>query len=87
MKKFQNHFCACSAQPGQKFTSGSLFNTNMPAPLQIGNCGVVRDTYKVYKELLNKDNYVTVWFIVGINIDTVPHNQCCQVPIVEVTGQ
>ena len=25
-------------------------------------------------------------FIVGINIEILPHDQCCQVPIVEDTG-
>ena len=67
LSEFQNQFYACSSQPGQRCKSGLLFNTKMPAPLRIGECIQVRGTYKGYIELLNKDNYVNVWFIVGRN--------------------
>ena len=50
LSKFQNQFCACSAQLGQKFGLGSLFNTKMPAPLRIGAFVIVRGTDKVYIE-------------------------------------
>ena len=43
----------------------------------------MRCTNRGYIECLNKYNYVTVLFIFGINVDIVPHNQFCQVPIVE----
>ena len=46
----------------------------------------MRGTYKDYIEFLNEYNYVTVWFIVGINTEISPQNQCCQVPIAEGTG-
>ena len=46
----------------------------------------MRGTDKGYTEYLNEDNYVTVLFIVGINTEIVPHNQCCQVTILEGTG-
>ena len=39
--KFQNKFCACSAQPVKKYESGSLFNTKMPAVLCVGDCIIV----------------------------------------------
>ena len=38
-----NQFCACSAQPGQKCESGSLFSTKMPAALLAGDCILARD--------------------------------------------
>ena len=41
LSKFQNQFCACSAQPGQKFELVSLFNTKIPAVLQVGDCILV----------------------------------------------
>ena len=34
LAKFQNQFCACSAQPGKKRESGLLFNIKMPAFFQ-----------------------------------------------------
>ena len=83
---FQNQFCACSVQPVKKYESGLLFNTNMPEPLQFGYYVIVRGTDKCYINCLNEDNYVTVWFIVRRNIEIMPQNQCCQVPIVEGTG-
>ena len=36
--------------------------------------------------MVNKDNHVTVWFIVERNTEIVSQNQCCQVPIMEGTG-
>ena len=33
--EFQNQFCACSAHPGGKCESGSLFNTKMPVELRV----------------------------------------------------
>ena len=44
----------------------------MPAPLRIRDYVIVRGTYKGYVEYLNKDNYVTVWFIVGKNTEILP---------------
>ena len=58
----------------------------MTAALRVVDCVLVRGTDKVYIEIINKDNYVNVWFIVGGNTKIVTQNQCCQVPIVEVTG-
>ena len=57
----------------------------MPALLTFGDCILVRGTDKGYIECINKDNYVTVYFIVGRNTDIVTQNQCCQVPMVEGT--
>ena len=57
----------------------------MPVLLRFVDCVVVRGTYKAEIQCPNKDNYVTVWFIVGINTEIVPQNQCFQLPIVEVT--
>ena len=36
--KFQNKFCACSADPGQKYEPGLMFDTNMSASFQVGDC-------------------------------------------------
>ena len=72
MSEFKNYFCACSAHTGQKCELVSLFNTKIPAPLQIKDCFLVRGTDKDYIEYLNEDNYVTVWFIVGRNTEIVP---------------
>ena len=58
----------------------------MPEPFRLGDLILVRGTDTVYIECLNEDNYVTVFYIVGINAEIVPQNQCCQVPIVEGTG-
>ena len=44
LSKFQNQFCACAEQPGQKCESRSLFNTNMPAVLWVGDYILVRVT-------------------------------------------
>ena len=85
LSEFQNQFCACSVQPGQKCELGFLFNAKIPAPLRVKYCVIVRGVDKGYIECLNKYNYVTVWFIVGRNIAIVPQKQCCQVPIVEGT--
>ena len=41
LSEFQYQFCACSAQPEQKYTSESLFDTNMPAALRVGDCILV----------------------------------------------
>ena len=49
-------------------------------------CVIVKGTYKGYIKFLNKNNYVTVLFIVGRNTNIVPQDQFCQVPIVEGTG-
>ena len=54
MSKFQNQFCACSTQPGKKIEPGSLFNDNMPAPLWIGDCVIVRDTYTMFYYMLEE---------------------------------
>ena len=62
-----------------------MFNTKMPATLMVRDCVLVRGTDKGYIECLNEDNYVTVFYIVRINAEIVPQNQCCQVPIVEGT--
>ena len=86
LSKFQNQSCTFSSQPGQKCESATLFNTNMHLFLWLGDCIIVTSTDKSYTKYLNKNNYVTVWFIVGINIEILPHDQCCQVPIVEDTG-
>ena len=48
LNEFQNQFYACSAQPGQKHELGSLFNTNMPAALRVGDCVLVRDRDNMY---------------------------------------
>ena len=58
-----------------------MFITKMTEFLRVGDCVLVRGTDKGYIECLNKYNYVTVLFIVGRNIEIVPHNQCCQVPL------
>ena len=58
----------------------------MSAALRVADCVLLMGTDKGYIECLKKDNYVTVWFIVGRNTEILPHNQCCQVPIVEWTG-
>ena len=63
-----------------------MFNTKIPAPLRVADCAIVRGTDKGYIEFLNKDNYVTILFIVERNTEIVPQNQCCQVPIVEGIG-
>ena len=44
MSKFQNRFCARSAQPRKKCKSAWLFNTKMPAALRAGNCFLARET-------------------------------------------
>ena len=44
----------CSTQPGKKIESGSLFNANMPAPLWIGDCVIVRDTYTMFYYMLEE---------------------------------
>ena len=44
----------------------------MPAHLIIRECILVRSTNKGYIECLNKDSYLTVCFIVGINTQIVP---------------
>ena len=54
--------------------------------MRVGECVIVRGTYKAYIECLNKDKYVTIWFIVGINIEIVPQNKKFQVPIVKGPG-
>ena len=41
LREFQNQFCACSAQPGQKCEPGSLFNTEMPASLRVKYCVIL----------------------------------------------
>ena len=56
----------------EKCKSGFLFNAKMPVPLSIVDCVKVRGIDKVYIECLNEDNYVTVWFIVGINTEIFP---------------
>ena len=86
LRSFQNQFYACSEHPGQKWESVFLFNPNINAPLRVRDCVLVRGTYKGCIEYLNKDNYVTVLFIIERNTEIVPHNQCFQVPIVEGTG-
>ena len=58
----------------------------MPAPLRVGDCVIVRGADKCCIECLNEDNYVTVLFIIGRNKEIVPHNNFCQVTIVEGTG-
>ena len=68
-----------------KNAKGSLFNTKMHVLLRIGDYIIVRGRYKDYIQCLNKYKNVTVWFIVGINTEIVPHNKCCQVLIVEGT--
>ena len=83
LRQFQNQFCACLARSGQKCEWRLLFNTNIPTLLPDGYCIIMRGADISYRECLNKDNYVTVWFIVGINTDIVPQNQYCQVIIVE----
>ena len=60
LSKFQNQFCTCSAQPGQKCESVSILNTKIPAPLRVGDFVIVRGTDKGYIEYLNKGRYVTV---------------------------
>ena len=57
----------------------------MPETLRVRDCVLVRGTDKGYIECLNKDNYVTVFLIVGRNTEIVTHNQCCHVPIVKGT--
>ena len=86
LSEFKNQCWACSAQLGKKIESGLLFNTNMSSPMRVRECLLVRGIYKGYIEYLNKDNYVTVLFIIERNTEIVPHNQCFQVPIVEGTG-
>ena len=86
LSEFQNQFCTCSSHPGQKLESRLLLNTKITAPLKVGDCVLVKGTYKGYIEWLNKYNYVTVLFIVGINTKIVTKYQCCQAPIVEGTG-
>ena len=49
----------------------------MPVPLRVRECIIVRGTDKGNIECLNKDNYATVLFIVGINIEIVLQNKCC----------
>ena len=56
----------------------------MTEALWVRDCVIVKGTYKDYTESINKDNYVTFWFIVGRNTEIVPHNQYFQVNIVEV---
>ena len=63
-----------------------MFNTNISAPFWVVDCVLMRRTYKGDIGCLNEDNYVTGWFIFGINIDIMPPDQCCQVLIVEGTG-
>ena len=77
LSEFQNQFCACSVQPGQKCELGFLFDAKIPAPLRVKYCVIVRGVDKGYIECLNKYNYVTVWFIVGRNIAIVPQKQRC----------
>ena len=72
MSEFKNQVCTCPEQPGQKYESGLLFTTKMPALFLIGDCVIVRVTYKGYIECLNEDNHVTVWLIFGRNTDIFP---------------
>ena len=44
-----------------------MFNNKMPALLRFGDYIILSGINKTYIEYLNKDNYVTVWFIVGRN--------------------
>ena len=46
--EFKNQFCAFSAQPGQKYKSGLLFNTNIPEVLQVGYYILVRGIYNMF---------------------------------------
>ena len=48
LSEFQNQFCACSAQPGKKCESGSLFDTKMPALLRAGYFVIAGGTDKSY---------------------------------------
>ena len=57
----------------------------MPAPLKVIYCVLVMDTDIGYIECLNEDNYVNFLFVVGINTEIVPHNQCFHVTIMEGT--
>ena len=43
LSEFQNHFCACSPQPGQDLKSEPLFGTSMPAAMWFKDCVIVRD--------------------------------------------
>ena len=58
----------------------------MPEPLRVRDCVIVRGADKGYIEYINKDNYVTVLFIFGRNIEVMPQNECCQGTSLEGTG-
>ena len=85
LSEFQNQFCTCSSQPGQKLESGLLFNSKMPTPFRVRDYVLLRGTCRGYIECLNKYNNVTVLFIVGRNKKIVTLNQCCQALIVDGT--
>ena len=42
-RKYQNQFCTCSAHTGHKCELGSLFDTNMPVLLRVGDWVLDRD--------------------------------------------
>ena len=54
--------------------------------MRVVDCILVRGTDKIYIECINEENYVTVLSIIARNTEIVPHDQCCQVTIVEGTG-
>ena len=54
MSEFKNQFCACSAQPEKKCESGSLFNTKMPAALQVREYILVRVTDTMFYSVIEE---------------------------------
>ena len=67
LSQFQILFPALSARPSQKCISLLLSDTNMPAVFWVRECALMRITDKYYIECLDKDNYITVWFIAAVN--------------------
>ena len=46
LSEFKNPFCACLAQPGEKYESRLMFNIKMPVLFQVGYC-VLLTTIKI----------------------------------------
>ena len=58
LRKFQNQFCACSAQPGQKCESGLMFNTKMPAVLRVRDYILARVTDTMFWYMIEESDQI-----------------------------
>ena len=86
LNRFQILFPALSEQPRQKCISVLLFYTNIPALFWVRYCILMRGIDKYCIECLDKDKYITVYFIAVVNTYIMVHNKCREVSVVEGTG-